>query len=147
MAADKPAQEPSTRIMVVDDSATVRKFTERLLTRHGMHVETAKDGVDAMEKLEQAAPHVILLDIEMPRMNGFQFAAVMRQKTDFKDTPIIMISSRIAPKHQQVAGSLGVRKFLGKPYQDSHSALLRANFSQLLVVIFCDLGVLCWHRG
>jgi len=105
-------------IMVVDDSVTVRKVTSRVLEREGFLVVTAKDGVEATEMLDQAKPDLMLLDIEMPRMDGFEVARVVRSSKDFSRLPIIMISSRTGEKHQQRARDLGVNEFLGKPYQE-----------------------------
>ena len=105
-------------IMVVDDSLTVRKITSRLLARSGYQVVTAKDGVDALEQLADALPDVMLLDVEMPRMDGFELTKRMRQDERTKDLPIIMITSRTADKHRQYAMELGVNAYLGKPYHE-----------------------------
>ncbi|KQQ54721.1 histidine kinase [Pseudomonas sp. Leaf127] len=107
------------RVMVVDDSVTVRKVTGRLLERHGMQVVTAKDGVDAMSLLEDFTPDVLLLDIEMPRMDGFEVATRIRQDEQLKDLPIIMITSRSGQKHRDRAMAIGVNDYLSKPYQES----------------------------
>jgi chemosensory pili system protein ChpA (sensor histidine kinase/response regulator) len=106
-------------VMVVDDSVTVRKVTSRLLERHGMNVLTAKDGVDAMAQLQEHTPDILLLDIEMPRMDGFEVATEIRQNERLKDLPIIMITSRTGQKHRERAMSIGVNDYLGKPYQES----------------------------
>jgi chemosensory pili system protein ChpA (sensor histidine kinase/response regulator) len=105
-------------IMVVDDSLTVRKITTRLLERSGYLVVTAKDGVDALEQLTEISPNVMLLDIEMPRMDGFELAKRLRQDSKTKGLPIIMITSRTADKHRNYAKELGVNEYLGKPYQE-----------------------------
>ncbi len=105
-------------VMVVDDSLTVRKITTRLLERSGYLVVTAKDGVDALEQLTEISPQVMLLDIEMPRMDGFELAKRLRQDSKTKDLPIIMITSRTADKHRNYALELGVNEYLGKPYQE-----------------------------
>lgn len=105
-------------VMVVDDSLTVRKITTRLLERSGYLVVTAKDGVDALEQLTEISPHLMLLDIEMPRMDGFELAKRLRQDSKTKDLPIIMITSRTADKHRNYAKELGVNEYLGKPYQE-----------------------------
>ncbi|MBD8577714.1 Hpt domain-containing protein [Pseudomonas syringae] len=107
------------RVMVVDDSVTVRKVTGRLLERHGMQVVTAKDGVDAMALLEDYTPDILLLDIEMPRMDGFEVATRIRQDERLKDLPIIMITSRSGHKHRDRATAIGVNDYLSKPYQES----------------------------
>ena len=105
-------------VMVVDDSLTVRKFTTRLLTREGFEVITARDGVDALKLLSDHAPDAILLDIEMPRMDGFEFAKTIKGDAKSAQIPIIMITSRTADKHRNRAAELGVDRFLGKPYQE-----------------------------
>lgn len=106
-------------VMVVDDSITVRKVTGRLLERHGMNVITAKDGVDAVALLQEQRPDIMLLDIEMPRMDGYELARHMRNSDELNKIPIIMITSRTGEKHRNVAMELGVRRYLGKPYQEN----------------------------
>lgn len=105
-------------VMVVDDSLTVRKITGRLLEREGFEVITAKDGVDALEQLLETVPDVILSDIEMPRMDGFDLARNIRNDERLKQVPIIMITSRLADKHREYARKIGVEHYLGKPYQE-----------------------------
>ena len=105
-------------VLVVDDSLTVRKITTRLLTREGFRVDSAKDGVDALEKMHDLIPDVVLLDVEMPRMDGFELARVMRRDARLKSVPIIMITSRTADKHRNHAMEIGVNVYLGKPYQE-----------------------------
>jgi len=105
-------------VLVVDDSLTVRKITSRLLTREGYRMDTAKDGVDALEKMQDMIPDVVLLDVEMPRMDGFELARVMRNDPRLKDIPIIMITSRTADKHRNHALEIGVNVYMGKPYQE-----------------------------
>lgn len=105
--------------MVVDDSITVRKVTTRLLERNGMQVITAKDGVDAVAKLQEHLPDVMLLDIEMPRMDGFELATHVRNEERLRSIPIIMITSRTGDKHRRRAIEIGVDRYLGKPYQES----------------------------
>jgi chemosensory pili system protein ChpA (sensor histidine kinase/response regulator) len=122
--ADRP-----TLVMVVDDSVTVRKVTSRLLERNGMNVMTAKDGVDAIAQLQERKPDIMLLDIEMPRMDGFEVATLVRHDERLKDLPIIMITSRTGSKHRDRAMALGVNEYLGKPYQES---LLLETIQQLV---------------
>ncbi len=105
-------------IMVVDDSITMRKVTSRVLEKQDMEVFTAKDGLDALEQLQERQPDVMLLDIEMPRMDGYELATHMRNDERLKQIPIIMITSRTGEKHRQRAMELGVEKYLGKPYQE-----------------------------
>ena len=104
--------------MIVDDSITVRRVMERFLERNGVRVVTAKDGLDAVSQLQDHKPDIILLDIEMPRMDGYEFASHVRNDERFSDVPIIMITSRVGDKHRARAIELGVNDYLGKPYQD-----------------------------
>ena len=117
-----PAPGPIARripaVMVVDDSITMRKVTGRVLERHNMEVLTAKDGVDAIEKMAERVPDLMLLDIEMPRMDGYELAQNMKSDPRLKDVPIIMITSRTGDKHRQRAFDIGVNRYLGKPYQE-----------------------------
>ena len=108
-----------TFALVVDDSITVRRVTQRLLERNGMRVITAKDGVDAVSMLQENMPDIILLDIEMPRMDGYEVAAHVRNDPRLKHIPIVMITSRTSEKHRARAIELGVDDYLGKPYQES----------------------------
>jgi chemosensory pili system protein ChpA (sensor histidine kinase/response regulator) len=121
-----PKPEPAAPVirsqpmaLVVDDSITVRRVTERLLERHGIRVLTAKDGLDAITVLQDHEPDVILLDIEMPRMDGYQFATHVRNDPRVKDTPIVMITSRSSEKHRARAIEIGVNDYLVKPYQEN----------------------------
>ncbi|AZL76009.1 Hpt domain-containing protein [Pseudomonas oryziphila] len=125
-----PAPRRALLVMVVDDSVTVRKVTSRLLERHGMSVLTAKDGVDAMALLEEHRPDVLLLDIEMPRMDGFEVATRIRRDERLKQLPIIMITSRTGQKHRERAMAIGVNEYLGKPYQESVLLQSIAHWSQ-----------------
>ncbi|RCS29079.1 hybrid sensor histidine kinase/response regulator [Rhodanobacter denitrificans] len=106
-------------VMVVDDSITMRKVTGRVLERHEYEVSTAKDGVDALEKLHERVPDLMLLDIEMPRMDGYELATHMKADPRLRDVPIIMITSRSGDKHRQRAFDIGVDRYLGKPYQEA----------------------------
>jgi chemosensory pili system protein ChpA (sensor histidine kinase/response regulator) len=110
--------------MVVDDSLTVRKVTQRLLEREGYRVLLAKDGVDALEQMQETRPDLMLVDIEMPRMDGFDLTRHVRGNEATAALPIIMITSRTADKHRNVALGLGVDAYFGKPYQEE--ALLAA---------------------
>ncbi len=104
--------------MVVDDSITMRKASANLLKRHGFDVITARDGIDAVAQLNEQLPDIILLDIEMPRMDGFEFATLVRNDPQLSHIPIIMITSRTGDKHRNRARSIGVNAYLGKPYQE-----------------------------
>ena len=106
-------------VMVVDDSITMRKVTTRVLEREQLEVVTAKDGVDALEQLQERVPDVMLLDIEMPRMDGYELATHMKNDARFRHVPIIMITSRTGEKHRQRAFEIGVERYIGKPYSES----------------------------
>lgn len=106
------------RVLVVDDSITMRKVTGRVLERHNMKVYTAKDGVDAIAVMQDVVPDIMLLDIEMPRMDGFDLAAHMRTDERLREVPIIMVTSRSGAKHRQRAEDLGIESYIGKPYQE-----------------------------
>ncbi|MBL8266105.1 Hpt domain-containing protein [Steroidobacter sp.] len=114
-----PKQDNRTFALVVDDSITVRRVTQRLLERNGMRVMTAKDGVDALSILQDHIPDVILLDIEMPRMDGYELATQVRADARLTDIPIVMITSRVGEKHRARAIEIGVNDYLGKPYQEN----------------------------
>ena len=116
-------------IMIVDDSVTVRKVTTRLLERNGYDVVTAKDGIDAIEQLENVKPSLMLLDIEMPRMDGFEVTNLVRHHEVHQELPIIMITSRTGEKHRERAFSLGVNQYMGKPFQEAE---LLANIESIL---------------
>ncbi|MDE1958988.1 MAG: response regulator, partial [Xanthomonadaceae bacterium] len=127
----EPSAEPRARplVMVVDDSITMRKVTTRVLERNDLDVITAKDGLDAVEKLQERVPDLMLLDIEMPRMDGYEVATYMKNDPRLKRVPIVMITSRTGEKHRQRALEIGVERYLGKPYQEAE--LLR-NVQELL---------------
>jgi len=119
--ADMQTEPESTEplALVVDDSITMRRVTQRLLERHGLRVLTAKDGVEAITTMREHMPDIILLDVEMPRMDGYEFAAHVRNDPQHGDVPIIMITSRVSDKHKARAIELGVNDYLGKPYQET----------------------------
>jgi len=116
LAQARPARRPT--VMVVDDSLTVRRVTQRLLEREGYRVTLAKDGVDALERIGEDIPDLMLVDIEMPRMDGFDLTRHVRGNAETRAIPIIMITSRTADKHRNVALGLGVNAYFGKPYQE-----------------------------
>ncbi|WP_159911294.1 Hpt domain-containing protein [Pantoea sp. 18069] len=118
-------------VLVVDDSITVRRVTQRLLQREGYRVEVASDGLQALEKLQGARPAVVLSDIEMPRMDGFDLARHIRADARLHDLPIIMITSRIAQKHREHAQQIGVNHYLGKPYSDEELLSLVQRYAAL----------------
>jgi len=117
-------------VMVVDDSLTVRKITSRLLNREGYEVVLAKDGVDALEQLVEVMPDVILSDIEMPRMDGFDLLRNIRSDDRLKHLPVIMITSRTADKHRNYAAEIGANHYLGKPYDEEELLRLVAGYIQ-----------------
>jgi chemosensory pili system protein ChpA (sensor histidine kinase/response regulator) len=117
-------------VMVVDDSLTVRKITGRLLSRDGYQVLTAKDGVDALEQMLDVIPDVLLVDIEMPRMDGFDLTRNVRADAKLKHIPIIMITSRTADKHRNYAFEIGVNHYLGKPYQEDELLQLVGDYTK-----------------
>ena len=117
-AAPAPADERPLA-MVVDDSITVRRVMEKFLERNGLRVITARDGIDAISVMQDAKPDIILLDIEMPNMDGYEFATHVRNDDRVSDVPIIMITSRVGDKHRARAIEIGVNDYLGKPYQES----------------------------
>ncbi len=122
-------EEIPTTIMVVDDSITVRKVTARLLKRQGMEVLTAKDGVDAVAQLQEHIPDLMLLDVEMPRMDGYELATQVRNNPELKHIPIIMITSRTGAKHRDRAEKIGINRYLGKPFNETE---LLENINALL---------------
>ncbi len=113
-----PATPQIPLILVVDDSITVRRVTQRLLQREGYRVAMAADGLQALERLQEERPAVVLSDIEMPRMDGFDLARNIRADVRLNNLPIIMITSRIAEKHREHAKELGVDHYLGKPFSE-----------------------------
>ena len=118
-------------VLVVDDSITVRRVTQRLLLREGYRVALAADGLQALERLQDERPAVVLSDIEMPRMDGFDLARNIRSDAALHDLPIIMITSRIAQKHRDHAIELGVNHYLGKPYSDEELLSLVKHYAQV----------------
>jgi len=127
-----PSQVPL--VLVVDDSITVRRVTQRLLQREGYRVALAADGLQALERLQEERPTVVLSDIEMPRMDGFDLARNIRADGALRDLPIIMITSRIAEKHREHAMELGVNHYLGKPYSDEELLSLIQHYARLAAV-------------
>ena len=121
-------------VLVVDDSITVRRVTQRLLQREGYRVMLAADGLQALERLQQERPTVVLSDIEMPRMDGFDLVRNIRNDPRLADLPVIMITSRIAEKHREHARELGVDHYLGKPYSEDELLALIAHYAQAAAV-------------
>ena len=126
--AAKRAHKPL--VLIVDDSVTVRKVTSRLLERHGYEAQVATDGIDALEKLQEMLPEVIVLDIEMPRMDGFEVANHIRHNSRLQHIPIVMITSRTGEKHRERAFDIGVNEYMGKPFQEQMLLDTLARFTQ-----------------
>ncbi|AME01366.1 hybrid sensor histidine kinase/response regulator [Moraxella osloensis] len=124
----KQAHKPV--VLIVDDSVTVRKVTSRLLERNGYEAQVATDGIDALERLQEMLPEVIVLDIEMPRMDGFEVANHIRHNPRLKHIPIVMITSRTGEKHRERAFGIGVNEYMGKPFQEQMLLDTLARFTQ-----------------
>ena len=110
--------EETPRVMVVDDSVTVRKVTSRFLNRQGYIVESARDGVEALRLIHDQKPDLMLVDVEMPRMDGFELLGILRSTDKFKDLPVFLITSRTGAKHKERGLSLGAQRYFGKPYRE-----------------------------
>jgi chemosensory pili system protein ChpA (sensor histidine kinase/response regulator) len=127
-AAEQPAQAAAPApneekriplVMVVDDSITMRKVTSRVLENHSLEVMTAQDGLDAIQSLHDRIPDLMLLDIEMPRMDGYELAEHVRGDARLRHIPIVMITSRAGQKHRKKARDAGANAYLTKPYQEA----------------------------
>jgi chemosensory pili system protein ChpA (sensor histidine kinase/response regulator) len=129
-AAEAPPPLHLPTVMVVDDSLTVRKITGRLLEREGYRVLTAKDGVDALEQLIELRPDVLLTDLEMPRMDGFDLIRNVRADVRLRDLPVVVITSRLAERHRRYAQEVGANHYLGKPYQEEELLALVARYAR-----------------
>jgi len=114
---DIPQHGP-LRVLIVDDSISVRYSLSRLIESRSWQSLQAVDGVDALEKLAPFAPDVIILDIEMPRMNGYEFMAILRSSVEHSGLPVVMLTSRSSEKHRRKAQELGVNHYLTKPFQE-----------------------------
>jgi chemosensory pili system protein ChpA (sensor histidine kinase/response regulator) len=129
--AEEPAVKLAPMVLVVDDSLTVRRVTQRLLVREGYRVTLAKDGIEALERLAEDLPQVVLSDIEMPRMDGFDLVRNIRGDARLRSLPVIMITSRIAQKHRDYAAELGVDHYLGKPYSEEDLLALIGRYTAM----------------
>ncbi len=127
--AGEPVLVAAPLVLVVDDSLTVRRVTQRMLVREGYRVALAKDGMDALERLVDELPQVVLTDIEMPRMDGFDLVRNIRADSRLRELPVIMITSRIAQKHREYASELGVDHYLGKPYSEEDLLALIGHYT------------------
>jgi chemosensory pili system protein ChpA (sensor histidine kinase/response regulator) len=131
----EPKVAAAPLVLVVDDSLTVRRVTQRLLVREGYRVVLAKDGMDALERLTEERPQVVLSDIEMPRMDGFDLVRNIRGDARLRDLPVIMITSRIAQKHRDYAAELGVDHYLGKPYSEEDLLALIGRYTTVVQLV------------
>jgi chemosensory pili system protein ChpA (sensor histidine kinase/response regulator) len=130
VAAPKPVEKArQPLVMVVDDSITMRKVTSRVLENHSVEVMTAQDGLDAIENLHDRVPDLMLLDIEMPRMDGYELAEHVRADPRLRHVPIVMITSRAGQKHRKRARDAGANDYMTKPYQEAE---LVAKVSEML---------------
>lgn len=129
--AEEAAAQAAPLVLVVDDSLTVRRVTQRLLVREGYRVTLAKDGIEALERLAEELPQVVLSDIEMPRMDGFDLVRNIRGDARLRSLPVIMITSRIAQRHRDYAAELGVDHYLGKPYSEEDLLALIGRYTAL----------------
>ena len=130
LVGEAPAPPPLPLVLVVDDSLTVRRVTQRLLGREGYRVATAKDGLEALERIAQERPDLVLSDIEMPRMDGFEFVRRLRADPALAALPVVVITSRIAQKHRDYARELGIEHYLGKPYGEEELLSLVARLAR-----------------
>lgn len=133
--AEESAAQAAPLVLVVDDSLTVRRVTQRLLVREGYRVVLAKDGIEALERLAEDLPQVVLSDIEMPRMDGFDLVRNIRGDARLRSLPVIMITSRIAQKHRDYAAELGVDHYLGKPYSEEDLLALIGRYTSVPAVV------------
>lgn len=133
--APEVAAPAAPLVLVVDDSLTVRRVTQRLLVREGYRVVLAKDGLEALEVLADEKPRVVLSDIEMPRMDGFDLLRNIRGDQRLKDLPVVMITSRIAQKHRDYAVELGVDHYLGKPYSEEELLALVSRYTTVNTLV------------
>lgn len=117
---------PATRVVVADDSLSVRRALEQLMQDAGFEVETARDGFEALAAIQAKPTHAVLVDLEMPRMNGLEVTRNLRTHPETRDLPVVMITSRATDKHQAMAEQAGVTRMLGKPFsEDGLVALVR----------------------
>lgn len=124
------APAPRSRILVVDDSINVRRFVALTLEKAGYLVEQAKDGQEAIEKLQAGLhPQAVVCDVEMPRMDGYGFLATIKGLAQFKNIPVLMLTSRSGDKHRKIAMNLGARGYFSKPFKEQE---LLATLTQLI---------------
>ncbi|MFL5628016.1 MAG: response regulator [Ktedonobacteraceae bacterium] len=117
-ASDSQQGERGKYILVVDDSPSVRRVVSNMLKQHGWEVQMARDGLEALDLISHETPAAVLLDIEMPRMDGYELIATVRAQEQYRTLPLVVLTSRAAAKHQQRAIQLGASSYVVKPYQD-----------------------------
>jgi chemotaxis protein histidine kinase CheA/CheY-like chemotaxis protein len=110
-----PRPQPGPAVLVVDDSPAIRRSVKQMLTRAGYEVVLARDGMEALEQMVQQLPRVMLLDIEMPRLDGFELLSIMRNHEQFAAIPVVILTSRGAEKHRRYTQALGANGYLVKP--------------------------------
>ncbi|TKB09874.1 response regulator [Desulforhopalus sp. IMCC35007] len=115
-----PLAVSSFKVLIVDDSISVRFSIARLVESHGWQQQQAVDGVEALAQLENYKPDVIILDIEMPRMNGYELKSNLNNREEYRDIPVVMLTSRASEKHQTKARELGISYYLTKPYEEDN---------------------------
>jgi chemosensory pili system protein ChpA (sensor histidine kinase/response regulator) len=122
LGAVSPARElvrpRPLEILIVDDSISVRQVVTRLMESRGWKTQTARDGMEALDRVRDRRPDLIVLDIEMPRMNGYEFMGALRAQHGYEDIPVVILTSRTAEKHREKAMSLGAKGYIVKPYKD-----------------------------
>ncbi len=106
---------PVARVLIVDDSVTIRRTLDQMLTGAGFLTALARDGYEALEMMEAEIPRVVILDVEMPRLSGYELLGVMRSSPKYARTRVAMLTSRAGAKHEQQARSLGADEYLVKP--------------------------------
>ena len=126
-------------ILIVDDSINVRRFLALTLEKGGYQVEQAKDGQDALEKLQSGLEvQAVICDIEMPRVDGYGFLGRVKSNNDFKNIPVAMLTSRSSDKHRQLAMQLGARAYFSKPYNEQE--LLRTLETIIFTITEATIG-------
>jgi len=115
---EMPAAVARSYVLVVDDSPSVRRVVSGMFKANGWNVQVARDGVEALDLIAKERPAAVLLDIEMPRMDGYELMATLRSQEQYKTVPLIVLTSRAASKHQQRAMQLGADDYVVKPYQE-----------------------------
>ena len=106
----------TVKVLVIDDSKTIRRSAENLLTKEGYDVITATDGFDALAKIADARPEIIFVDIMMPRLDGYQTCALIKNNSEFKTTPVVMLSSKDGLFDKAKGRIVGSDQYITKPF-------------------------------